>query len=149
MAKIHKSILIHAPVDKVFHYLIDPRNMPEIWPAMVEIRNVTPIPNGGTKFGWVYQMAGMHFEGESETTELIPNSLYVTHSTKGIESTFRWEFESVKNGTQINLETEYKIPIPLLGKLAEAVILKQNEHEAETTLKNLKDRMEIEMPMPA
>jgi len=149
MAIIHKSILIHAPVDKVFHYLTDPRNMPEIWPAMVEIRKVTPNPNGGTNFGWVYQMAGMHFEGESQTTEIVPNSLYVTHSTKGIESTFRWEFASVKNGTQINLETEYKIPIPLLGKLAEAVILKQNEHEAETTLKNLKDRMEIEMPMPA
>jgi hypothetical protein len=34
------------------------------------------------------------------------------------------------------------VPIPLLGKLAEAVIVKMNEREAELVLANLKVRME-------
>ncbi len=34
------------------------------------------------------------------------------------------------------------MPIPLLGKLAEAIIVKMNEHEAELGLANLKERME-------
>jgi hypothetical protein len=34
------------------------------------------------------------------------------------------------------------VPIPLIGKLAEAFIVKLNENEAETLLSNLKARME-------
>jgi hypothetical protein len=40
------------------------------------------------------------------------------------------------------VDAHYRVPIPLLGKLAEAFIVKQNEHEAEAFLANLKDRME-------
>jgi hypothetical protein len=36
-----------------------------------------------------------------------------------------------------------------LGKLAETVVLKQNEHEAEVLLDNLKIRMEMKTPIPA
>jgi hypothetical protein len=43
----------------------------------------------------------------------------------------------------MTMEVEYVVPIPLLGKLAEAFIVKQNEHEAEAMLANLKARMEV------
>jgi uncharacterized membrane protein len=149
MAKIDKSIIIHAPVEKVFKFMADPYNLQEIWPAMVEIRDVTENPLGGMNFGWTYKMAGMKFDGASVITEFIPNKRSVTHSTKGIESTFCWEYEEVAEGTHLHLEVEYKVPIPLIGKIAEAIILKQNEHEAHTTLHNLKDRMEIQVPIVA
>ena len=149
MAKIDKTIIIHAPVEKIFKFMADPENLPEVWPAMDEIRNVTQNPNGGANFEWTYKMAGMHFKGASETTEYILNKRYVTHSTKGIESTFCWEYEEVSEGTRLHLEVEYKVPVPLIGKLAEAVILKQNEHEAHNMLHNLKDRMEIQVPIVA
>jgi len=35
------------------------------------------------------------------------------------------------------------VPIPVLGKLAEAIIVKMNEHEGEVILANLKSRMEM------
>jgi hypothetical protein len=44
--------------------------------------------------------------------------------------------------TQVTFEIEYSIPIPLLGKFAEAFLVKMNEREAETLLANLKARME-------
>jgi len=149
MAKIDKTIIIHAPVEKVFKFMADPYNLQEIWPAMVEIRDVTENPIGGMNFGWTYKMAGMKFDGASVITEFIPNKRSITHSTKGIESTFCWEYEEVAEGTRLHLEVEYKVPIPLIGKLAEAIILKQNEHEAHNTLHNLKDRMEIQVPIVA
>jgi hypothetical protein len=43
----------------------------------------------------------------------------------------------------VTTEVEYTVPIPLLGKLVEAFIVKQNEHEAELFLANLKARMEL------
>ncbi len=149
MAKIDKTIIIRAPVEKVFKFMADPYNLPEIWPAMVEIRDVIPNPNGGSNFEWIYKMAGMHFKGASETTEYIPNKRYITRSTRGIESIFCWEYEEIPEGTRLHLEVEYKVPIRLIGKLAEAVILKQNEHEAHNLLHNIKDRLEIQIPIVA
>jgi uncharacterized membrane protein len=142
MAKITKTITINAPVEKVFSFMTNPVNLPEVWPSMVEVKDVKPAPAGGNDFSWVYKMAGIKFEGASETTEFILNQRDVTKSTKGINSTFVWKYEAHDGGTKLTVEVEYVVPVPLLGKLAESFIIKQNEHEAEALLANLKARME-------
>jgi uncharacterized membrane protein len=149
MVKIQKTITMHAPVEKVFAFFDDPTKLPEIWPSMVEVKDVTPSPVGGYNFGWVYKMAGMRFDGASETTEYVQNQKRVTKSAKGIESTFTWVFEMVDHDTKLTVDIEYTVPIPLLGKIAEAIIVKQNEHEAQILLENLKARMELETPVAA
>ncbi len=149
MAKVHKTITIKAPVEKVFAFMNDPHNLPVIWPSMVEVKNVSPMPTGGYKFEWVYKMAGMRIDGASETTEYIPNQRIATRSTKGIESHFSWVFEPVAKGTLLSVDIEYSVPVPVLGKLAESIIVKQNEREADVLLENLKKRMEIEAPIAA
>jgi uncharacterized protein YndB with AHSA1/START domain len=53
MAKIEKSILINAPVEKVFAFTAEPNNLLEIWPSMLEIKNVESVPNGGRRYDWV------------------------------------------------------------------------------------------------
>jgi hypothetical protein len=50
--------------------------------------------------------------------------------------------QSEEGGTKPALEVEHSIPVPLLGNLAEAVIIKQNDREMDTMLANLKARME-------
>ena len=42
----------------------------------------------------------------------------------------------------MTFEIEYTVPVPVLGKLAEAVIVKMNEREGDLVLANLKARME-------
>jgi hypothetical protein len=37
---------------------------------------------------------------------------------------------------------EYNIPIPVLGKLAETIVVKMNDHEGDIIMTNLKSRME-------
>jgi uncharacterized membrane protein len=142
MATIKKSIFIQAPVEKIFAFMSEPVNLPEIWPSMVEVKDVQPSPAGGYNFSWVYKMAGMRFDGASETVEVIPNRRVVTKSTKGIESKFVWSYQPEASGTRVTMEAEYVIPLPVLGKLAEAIIVKQNEHESEVLLSNLKNKME-------
>ena len=143
MAKVSKSILINAPVEKVFKYSTDQTNMPEIWPSMVENKVLERLPNGGTKSQYVYKMAGMRFEGISIDTEFIPNQRTVSKTEGGIESEITWEYQLEGEATKVTFGAEYTVPIPLLGKLAEAFIVKQNENEAETILANLKARMEV------
>ena len=87
-------------------------------------------------------MAGMRFEGTSETTEVVTNQRVVTETKGGIPSKFVWTYQAEDGGTKLTMTVEYTVPVPLLGKLAEAFIVKQNEHEADVMLANLKDRLE-------
>lgn len=142
MATVNKSITINAPIEKVFKYASEPTNLPEIWPSLVENKVVERLPNGGNTTQFVYKMAGMRFEGISEDTEFIPNQRVVTKTAEGIESEIIWEFQSEGEATKVTFKGEYTVPIPLIGKMAEAFIVKQNSNEAETILANLKARME-------
>ena len=140
MATIKSSITINAPVEKVFEYS-KPENLPEFWPSLVEVKNIKELPNGGYSWDWVYKMAGMKFNGSSEHVEFVENERTVAQST-GIESTITWTYEPVSSGTKMTTLTEYKIPVPLVGKVAEAFIVRMNENESETILANLKARLE-------
>ena len=142
MATVSKSITINAPIEKVFKYTTDQTNLPEIWPSLVENKVVERLPNGGTKAQFVYKMAGMRFEGISIDTEFIPNQRVVSKTEGGVESEITWEYQSEGEATKVTFGGDYTVPIPLLGKLAEAFIVKLNENEAETILANLKARME-------
>lgn len=142
MAKLQKSVFINAAPEKVFGYVNVPTNLPEIWPSMIEARDVEKLPNGGNRFTWAYKMAGMRFEGTSEDTECVDCERVVSVTKGGIESTIDWRFHPEGNGTRTTFEAEYTVPIPLLGKLAESLIVRQNQNEMEVLLANLKDRME-------
>jgi uncharacterized membrane protein len=142
MAKIEKTLVINAPIEKIFNYIADPANLPSIWPSMEQIKEVVSLPSGGTSFKWVYKMAGMRIDGASDTVEFIANQRITTKSMSGIENTFTWNFQPEAGGTRVNLRIEYTVPVPVLGKLAEVVIIRQNDHEAEVLLANLKAKME-------
>lgn len=140
MASIKSTITINAPVEKVFEYT-KPDNLPEVWPSLVEVRNVKELPNGGYSWDWVYKMAGVNFNGSSEHVEYAENERTVAKSS-GIESTITWLYEPVGEGTRMTSLTEYEIPVPLVGKVAEAFIHKMNENESNTILANIKARLE-------
>src|SRR5579863_3634637 len=114
MAKVEQSVVIHAPVEKIFGFAADPAHLPEFWPSMIEVKDVQPLPNGGHRFRWVYQMAGMRFEGTSEDVEYVPNQRIVQKSRGGIESTVTWTFLSETGGTRVTFLAEYSVPVPLL-----------------------------------
>ena len=143
MRKAVKSITIKSPVEKIFDYISEPTNLPEIWPSLMEIKDVQRLPDGNINNRWVYKMAGMRFEGTSEGVEHVTNKRIVSKTKGGVESTQTWMFQPEGDETKVTIEIEYTIPIPLLGKLAEAIIVKMNEHEGEVLLSNLKARMEV------
>ena len=143
MAKVVKTITIKSPVEKIYDYIREPTNLPEIWPSLVEVKDVQRLPDGSTKFRWTYKMVGIHLEGTSEDVESVANQRIVSKTKGGIESTQTWIFQPETGGTKLTFEVEYTVPVPVLGKLAEAIIVKMNEHEGELILANLKTRMEV------
>jgi uncharacterized protein YndB with AHSA1/START domain len=142
MATIEKSIVIEAPVRDVFAYLDEPVNLPEIWPSMVEVRNIETRPTGGHRFHWIYKMAGKRFEGDLDTVEFERDKHFVSKTTGDLPATFDYTFVPENGRTKVEVKTEYEIPKTLLGKLKEPFLRKLNEREAEVFLANLKDRLE-------
>lgn len=140
---IEQSVLIDAPLEKVFAYYAETENLPEIWPSLLEVKEVQRTPEGWVKcFKWVYKMAGMRFEGSSEITVHEPNRRTVAENRGGIESTIETIFEDEGDKTRMTYHVQYRVPIPLLGKVAERFLHKTNENEIEIILANLKARME-------
>jgi uncharacterized protein YndB with AHSA1/START domain len=71
MERIKRTVFIEAPPAKVFGYLMDPKNLPEIWPSMVEVSNVKTKPDGTTEGNdFTYKMAGVKFQGHTEFTDV-------------------------------------------------------------------------------
>jgi uncharacterized membrane protein len=141
MPKISKSINVNAPVEKVFDYLSDPKNDTEWMVSLMEVSDVTGSGTG-MRYRWTYKMAGIPFEGETEITEHVPNERLVTQSKGGIPNTIAFSFAPHEGGTKLDIEIDYSIPVPVLGKLAEKLVLKRNERETELSLQNIKERLE-------
>ena len=143
MEKVERSVTVDAPVEKVFDYIVDPSNGPEFITSTLEVNDVTRTEQGvGTHYRWTYKLAGMRMEGESTFTECVPNKRLVSESKGGIPSTWTYTFEPQGDRTRMTTVIEYTIPIPVLGKVAEALVLKQKKREASMAMKNIKATME-------
>ena len=141
MANVEKSITINAPAEKVFDYLNDSMAQLEWLPSIMEVKDVSGS-GVGQHFRWKYKMAGILLEGESTVTEYIPNERIVTQSKGGATSTWTFNLEPHNGETRVKLTIEYTIPVPVLGRLAEKIVLKRNEREADLAMTNIKEKME-------
>ena len=142
MAKVDKEVWIEAPLEKTFGYISKPSNLLEVWPSLMDIRDVQSLPNGGYSLRWLYKMLGMRFHGSAEYTQIIPNQFFVVETKGGINSTISWTVRSREKKTRVTLTIDYTVPIPLLGKLAEAIVLNMNDHEGDLIMTNLQNILE-------
>jgi uncharacterized membrane protein len=142
MAQIERTFLVDAPVEKVFTYCTNPSNLPEIWPSLLEVKDVQLPAHVGSSYRWVYKLAGMRFEGTTEVIEYVANQRIALKDTGGIEAVRAYTFESKDGATNMSFSLRYTVPVPLLGRLVEALVVKLNENEADVFIANLKARME-------
>jgi carbon monoxide dehydrogenase subunit G len=142
MPTINNSINISAPVEKVFAYLSDPRNSPEWLGSLSEVTDVTGS-GVGQHYHWKYNMLGVPLRGETTVSEHVPNERRVTEGKGGVTSTWTFTFAPHEGGTKLDVELDYTIPVPVLGKLAEKLVLKRNQREAQMSMENIKERLEV------
>lgn len=143
MSRINRNISVNAPVERVFDFVADPKNLPEIWPGMIEVKDVKKATSGGFDFNWAYKMSGMRFEGKSQTVEFVKGQRLTVKSTKGIEGTLTWRCQPDDGHTRLSYEYDYRIPQPLLNKLNEPIVIRETEHEVDALLENVRTRLEL------
>lgn len=140
-----RSIAIHAPVEDVFTFVDDPKRLPEWVPSLVSVRDLRGA-DGHRTWTFSYKMLGILFEGRAFVDQHDPPNRLVTKSEGGIDS--RWDFELTAKGaeTKLRLTIYYAVPGPVLGKLTERLVTRQNADEAELALTRLRDLVEIDVP---
>ena len=142
MASWRDKILIRAPLDRVFAFVDSPSELPTWLPNMVEVRNV--IGTGvGQQYEYTYKMAGLLLRGQSVVVEHEPNERGL-HQIIGTFSAF-WEYSVAphEDATVLSLGAEYKVPIPIVGKMAARVAVAQNARALGLALINAKEAMEF------
>lgn len=137
-----KSVFIDAPVERVYAFLDDPEREPEFWPSLIEVKDVHSLPNGGHSHAWKYKMAGIRLQGTAEDVEHIPNERIVSKTKGGVDSIQTWMVQPEGDGTKVTFKVDYTVPIPVLGRLAEAAIVKLNDREGDAIVENLKTMLE-------
>ena len=51
--RVRHAVSINAPVEKVFEYLDTPENGLALIPELVEVKEITALPNGGHRIRFV------------------------------------------------------------------------------------------------
>lgn len=109
MITFQQSATIHAPVEKVFSFIADPKRIPE-WrtdvPAITEV-------SGQTETGTTFKEE-VHFMGKKQLLMKVidyrPNEKLVIEAQKGMKllPTQVFTFSSQGNDTLVNLEVNMK-----------------------------------------
>jgi coenzyme Q-binding protein COQ10 len=145
MPHVEETILIAAPVEKVFDFIANsPESMPDWWPPMTLQERVTPPPTRlGSVSRYAYNMLGIEIKGEHEVTAFTPNERLHVTTTSGLDSAFDWLFRVEKGGCRLTVRVDYEVPGGILGKLANKVVVeRKNLEDLQQGLRNLKRLME-------
>ena len=143
MLSVSETVAIDAPLSDVFAYMDDPHNQAEITPSLSDVRSVEDRGDDGKRLDYTYTMAGVSLDGTLETTTYEPESRIVFNMVEGpLSGELTWEFETTDDGTRVTYSASYELPSSVLEAVVRPFAERYNERELETTLQNLKTRLE-------
>jgi uncharacterized membrane protein len=123
MKRVEHSVVIQAPVDRVFAYASDYRKWPEWYEGVSEFIPTTQVTRGsGTRYAYKARMMGMWAAVETEIHDFVQDRGWTGVGTKGVPHRTHWIFEPLGTGTKFTHAVEYKVPVPLLGPLFDALL---------------------------
>jgi uncharacterized protein YndB with AHSA1/START domain len=142
MATLTRSVVIDAPVEKVFDYALDVRNLwafPDVALANVELK-----PEGiGSSARLFTHFLGFHMEGGLEYTEVVrPERIVAKVSFFAENPTWTFTFEPVDDGVKLTVRGEWHIGVPAVGRPLEGLMVREHKEFVETMLTNVKDGVE-------
>jgi uncharacterized protein YndB with AHSA1/START domain len=144
MFKVEGTVVINRPIDEVFTFLTTPGSSAR-WQGMVlESKLTSEGPVGvGTTGKSSSQFLGRRMESTWEITEHELNRKTAYKSTSGpVPYENSATLESVDEGTKVTLVGEYEVGG--FFKLAEPIIARMGQRQADADFANLKDLVEAQ-----
>ena len=120
-----RSIHIEAPVEKVFDFCKDPRNMMEgVITTPFAVKDVKLTKEGvGTYYSWASKARGLRMEGFDVYTEFVPNQRITDRSSSGLPGDWTFSFEPEGTGTKLTAEVHHRSfwQLPPVRQLVEGI----------------------------
>jgi ribosome-associated toxin RatA of RatAB toxin-antitoxin module len=142
MARIEKSILVHASVEDVYAVARDPNRWPDWFVGMTTIDKLTGVGKVGTVAEFGYTMAGMRFPVAVEVLEDHLGSdggRWKGKIVGPLAGEQTWTYTPKEDATEVSVDLEYTVPGKALGQIANRLLIeRQQERSADQTLQNLK-----------
>jgi uncharacterized membrane protein len=145
MAKIEGSVEIKRPVDQVFAYVTDMKNLPKWVPSMLEVEETSPGQMGvGTTLKGVYKVMGSRMAWTSRVTKYEMNKKWGENISSGsMLSEEILTFDPIAGGTKFTMLYDMKVGgfLKLLAPLMTSSMRKQTK----ANLAKLKENLEAQV----
>jgi ligand-binding SRPBCC domain-containing protein len=142
MGTINRATVVACPPERVFAVLADVDRLAEFSTMTVDIRNGPGRPvQTGDRFEQVVKVLGAELESEWEVVEVQPPTLLRFQGTakRGGRATLIERLSPEGEGTRVEIDVDYDLPLGVLGEAVDAVYLHgKNEEQAEEILRSLK-----------
>jgi uncharacterized membrane protein len=144
MTKVSASVQVDAPLADVWAYASDWRHWEDWWVGVAAFKPTTVLERGnGTRYSYRAWIAGIWLTLETEISDFVEEAGWRGSVTKGPPHRTQWVFERAGGGTRLTYILEYRLPVPLLGGVFDALLMRPGwRHRLEASLQNLKRHFE-------
>ena len=145
MTTIEKSVVIKAPLEKVFRFAVDMRNLESYFVYVEEVKSIgQDIIQKGAIYSLKVKFLGRVRPSRWECTEYIDNIGWTFNATlMGLTAVKRWLFEKEDDSTRVTFTLEYNMSPPVIGPLLDFILIKRIWRKLyEQSFSKLKDLME-------
>ena len=139
MATMERSLFINAPVDAIEAITLDGQRLPEWYAGIEQAEPDDLYPEPGGIVDMVYKAAGISFDLQMTSLELVRGQSGTYRMEGMITGTNYWTFTPEGDGTWVTAKFEYEMPGGILGKAADKLVVERvNAQNLQQSLNNLK-----------
>lgn len=143
MAIVQRNVQINASPRETMALLSDASRWPDWYPGMTEVNIAAPFPEQGGKVAFKVKSAGMSMPVTETVLDYQPDKLQLLQMEGILSGRARWEITPEGDGTRLTTTFDYALPGGVIGKLADALIVKRMNGKAlEEALNNFKALVE-------
>jgi ligand-binding SRPBCC domain-containing protein len=118
-----------VPLEEVFRFFEDPRNLGRITPPWLNFRIVDPGSvqmRAGAEIDYVIRWQGLSMKWKTVIREYNPPLKFTDEQARGPYALWHHEhtFEETAAGVVIRDRVDYRLPLGVLGQIAHAVMVK-------------------------
>jgi len=147
MTRIEKKVVIRAPLEKVYAFASDWRNLGRYFVYVHEVKPRTEKTLGeGARLSLRVKFLGRMMDSEWEGIEHIENVSWAFNATlMGLTAVKRWHFARFNDSTQVTFTLEYRPSPPVIGHIMDLLIIRRRwESLYERSFQTLKQLVEGE-----
>jgi ligand-binding SRPBCC domain-containing protein len=125
MARLEKDVIINAPIDKVYAFASDWRNLRRYFTYIQKIESKTGnLLRQGTELDLHVRFLGGVRDAKWVCTENITNQSWTFDATLiGIKAIKKWSLLPIGDTTKVTFNFEYRMQPPVLGPIVDILFI--------------------------